>query len=237
MTGLSLIMIFIAGMGGYALSNSTWFNLREIVIEGNQVILADDLKTLSSVRMGTNILKLSPKNIAENVSGHPFVKTAVVKRLFPNRLRLIITERSPLIIAQNADMYLAIDEVGYCLESLSMMGADKTKLPRVLAGEDILLLKPGDQTKDPGVLAALALIKQLDPFFMENIREFQAMTAWDLTLITRDGLPVYFGPPDKLAEKLQYYEEILVKNSVECNGNTLEYVDLRYDSQPVIKRK
>lgn len=234
---LGVIFMAMAGWGGYVLANSSWFDLTQILVEGNQTIQAEDLCRLTGARLGTNILKMSPEALAQNLKVHPLVKTAEIKRRFPNKLLLRITERTPMALAFNGGKYLVLDEEGYCLQSLTIISADRSELPRISTGEALQTQRPCDKTEDPGTLAALALIKQLDPFFMENIREFSAASEWELALITRDGLTVYFGPPENLAQKLQYYEELLVKNAAECNAETLEYVDLRYDTQPVIKRK
>lgn len=237
LAGLGLILMAMAGWGGYWLSNSPWFDLKQILVEGNQTIQADDLRRLTGVRLGANILKVSTGDLAQNLKVNPFVKTSEVKRRYPDKLLIRITERTPAAIVSNSGRYLVLDEEGYCLQSLTLMSADRSDLPRIEAGSELQTLKPCGKTEDKGALAALALIRQLDPFFMENIREFRAPSEWELALITRDGLTVYFGPPENLSQKLQYYEELLVKNAAECNAETLEYVDLRYDAQPVIKRK
>jgi cell division septal protein FtsQ len=96
---------------------------------------------------------------------------------------------------------------------------------------------PGDQLSSEGVTAALNLIDQLDPYFLESIEEFRAPSAWELTLITHQGVQVKFGPPENLERKLGFYETILLKNNSQYNEDTLEYVDLRYETQPVVKKK
>jgi len=237
LAGLGLLLMAMAGWGGYWLSNSSWFDLKQILVEGNQTIQADALRRLTGLRLGTNILKVTPEDLAQNLKANPFVKTAEVKRQYPDKLLIRITERTPAAIASNGGKHLVLDEEGYCLQSLTLMSADRSELPRIAAGSALQTLKPCAKTEDKGILAALALIRQLDPFFMENIAEFSAPSDWSLALITRDGLTVYFGPPENLPQKLQYYEELLIKNAAECNAETLDYVDLRYYAQPVIKRK
>jgi len=237
LTGLSLLFCFLAGVAGYSVANSSWFNLTEVIVKGNQTLSAEELINLSELRTGINILKIPLSAVEEKIKTHPFVKMVEVRRSYPNKLIIEITERSPIALANCENRYVAVDEAGYCLEVFSVIGADRSKLIRIKTSESIMSLMPGEKSEDAGLLAALELVRQLDPFFMENIREFQALSDWDLTLITKDGLPVYFGTTERLPEKLQYYEEILIKNSAECNAKTLEYVDLRYDTQPVIKRK
>jgi cell division septal protein FtsQ len=96
---------------------------------------------------------------------------------------------------------------------------------------------PGDRLSSDGVIAALELIDRLDPYFLESIQEFQASSSWELTLVTHQGVLVRFGPAEDLERKLGYYETILLKNNSQYNGGTVEYVDLRYEAQPVVKKK
>jgi cell division septal protein FtsQ len=107
----------------------------------------------------------------------------------------------------------------------------------VLCSSNAAQMMPGEKSEDTGVLAALALIKKLDPYFLENILEFDAPTAEKLAVINRDGLKVLFGQPEDLDRKLQNYEELLIKNAEKCNAETLNYVDLRYDTQITLNWK
>ena len=239
-TGLGLILIVLAGIAGYALANSSLFDLREIRIEGNLAVPREELLVLSGLRLGTNLLRVSPAEAKAQLLTQPYIKEVEVRRRFPSEMSIKVVERAPMVLVSYDTQSLILDSEGICLENgnkAAAMAASWVQTPAIKSNFAAIQMKPGDKTEDEGILAAIALLKQLDAYFMENILEIDAASAWTLSVINLDGLTVYFGPPENLAQKLQNYEDLLIKNREECNADTLEYVDLRYDTQPIIKRK
>ncbi|MCL1848322.1 MAG: FtsQ-type POTRA domain-containing protein [Clostridiales bacterium] len=234
---VGLLIIFLFGYGGYALANSSFFDITEIRIQGNGTVSRDEIIAMSGLRYGANSLKYHLGQVRANILSQPYVKTAEVSRVLPNRVDIRVSERTPAALIRTEDKFWVLDESGYCLVEAGLITAQSRALPNIRCSEEAAKLAPGERSQDKGVLAALALIKRLDPFFMESILEFEASSAERLAVICMDGLPVYFGQPEDLDRKLQNYEELLIKNAEQCNGETLEYVDLRYDTQITLKKK
>ena len=236
-TALALLFVVLAGYGGYTLANAPLFDITEIRVGGNETISKDEIVVSSGLRIGSNLLKYSPDQVEEDLLSHPYIKTAAVSRLLPNKVNIKVSERRPMAIISAEERFLVLDDSGYCLAEVGQITAESRALPFIRCGAKAMQLLPGEKTEDKGVLAALALIKRLDPFFMECILEFEAPSAEKIAVINLDGLRVYFGQPEDLDRKLQHYEELLIKNAENCNANTVEYVDLRYDTQPTLKWK
>ena len=236
-TGLGVILIASAGYTGYALANSSFFELEEIKVEGNNTIARDELVALSGLRIGDNLLKVSCDRAARGVASQPYIKDADVTRVLPNRIEIKVSERTPIALISAEGRHLVLDENGYCLIEVGPVAAESWTLPSIRCSSEGMSLSPGEQSEDKGIMAALTLIKKLDPFFLENILEFDAPSAEKLAVINNDGLPVYFGLPEDLDRKLQNYEELLIKNREKCNADTLNYVDIRYDTQITLNWK
>ena len=234
---LGLLFIASAGYAGYAFAHSSFFDLNEIQIEGNVIVSRDELIALSGLRHGVNLLGVSTEQAAAGMRSQPYIKDAAVARSFPNKIEIRVSERTPLALISDGERHLVLDESGHCLTEVGLVAAESWSLPSIRCSSEAAVLHPGEQSEDDGVLAALTLIQKLDPFFMENILEFNAMTADKLAVINIDGLPVYFGPPEDLDRKLQNYEDLLIKNRENCNAETLNYVDIRYDTQITLSRK
>ena len=230
-TAVGLLLVYLAGLAGYTLANSSFFDLAAIKIEGNAVITRDEIIAASGLRFGSNLLKVSREQATANILSLPYIKEAEISRVFPDKVEIRISERAPLALINADGRYLVMDENGYCLMEVSPVTAESWELPTIRCGIDAVQLQPGERSEDKGVRAALALIQNLDPFFMENILVFDAPSAEKLAIINRDGLTVYFGLPEDLDRKLQNYEDLLIKNQETCNASTLQYVDLRYDTQ------
>ena len=234
---LGFLLLFVAGYAGYALANSSFFDLAEIAIRGNDIVSRDEIIAISGMRFGASLLKFSRAQVKANILLIPYIKDAEITRTFPNKVGIRVSERRPVALVFDGEQYMTLDETGRCLTVSDRITAESETLPVIRGDGETAWLAPGEQAQDKGVLAALALIQRLDPFFLENISEFDAPSAEKLAVINRDGLPIYFGLPEDLDRKLQNYEELLIKNAEKCNAETLEYVDLRYDTQITLKWK
>ena len=234
LTGLGIIIVGLAAFGGYTFANSTFFDLMEIRLYGNVAVDRDELIQLTGLRIGANMLLIYPGQVRQSVLSHPFVRTASVTRSLPNRIDIEITERSPFVLVYSESRFLILDDEGYCMMEVSDQVAESWNLPRIRASHWAALIEPGERSRDEGVLAGLELIQQLDPFFMKNILEIYTPSAERLTLINNDGLPVLFGPPVDLERKLHHYEQLLIRNRDTINASTINYIDIRFDTQPTI---
>jgi cell division septal protein FtsQ len=232
--GVGLFLMFCGGMAGYYIANSALFNLSSVELQGLQTLDPEALRELSGVVPGVNSLKISTKEVEERVELNPFVKEAKARLILPSKLLITITERQPLAQIVLSDRVLIVSLDGVCLQrNLAVNPALPIITEAVIDAEG----NPGDRFSSDGLTAALELIDRLDPFFLESIQEFRAPSSWELTLVTHQGVLVRFGPAENLERKLGYYETILLKNNSQYNGGTVEYVDLRYEAQPVVKKK
>ncbi|MEA4891328.1 MAG: FtsQ-type POTRA domain-containing protein [Peptococcaceae bacterium] len=227
----------MAGFCGYSLANSSLFDLSEVQVVGNTTVTMEDILEASGLRTGSNILKISRQQAAEGIQDIPFIKSVDIARNFPSKMTITVTERTPKYLVYFGNRYLALDEELRCLYEASLAATANWPVPVIQLSSESIMLEPGEVSEDEGLKAAAALLDQLDPFFLENIKEIDAPSQWDMSVINLDGLRVYFGPPDNLPQKLQNYEELVIKNAAECNAQKLEYIDLRYDTNPVIKKK
>ncbi|MDR1205342.1 MAG: FtsQ-type POTRA domain-containing protein [Peptococcaceae bacterium] len=234
MVGVGLFLMFCGGMAGYYIANSAFFNLNSIEFRGLQSLDSAALQELSGVVLGVNSLKIPAREVEERIEINPFVKEAKVQLILPAKLLITVTERQPLAQVVLSDRVLAVSLDGVCLQrNLAVNPALPIITEAVIESEG----NPGDRFTGDGLTAALELIDRLDPYFLESIQEFRASSSWELTLVTHQGVLVRFGPAENLERKLGYYETILLKNNSQYNGGTVEYVDLRYEAQPVVKKK
>jgi cell division protein FtsQ len=234
MVGVGLFLMFCGGLAGYYIANSALFNLASIEFQGLETLDPAALQELSGVVLGVNSLKIPAGEVEERIEINPYVKEAKVRLILPAKLLITITERQPLAQVVLSDRTLVVSPDGVCLQrNLAINPALPVITEAVIDTEG----NPGDRFTSDGLSAALELIDRLDPYFLESIREFRAPSAWELTLVTHQGVLVRFGPAENLERKLGYYETILLKNNSQYNGGTVEYVDLRYEAQPVVKKK
>ena len=77
------------------------FNIQEIVIENNNIIKDLKIKKNLSFIYNRNIFILDLKDIEKELNKIQFIDRAEIKKIYPNKLKLKIFEKKPIVILQN----------------------------------------------------------------------------------------------------------------------------------------
>ncbi|MDD2400607.1 MAG: FtsQ-type POTRA domain-containing protein [Clostridia bacterium] len=220
----------------YFFINSALFNLKSVKIDGCCIATHEEVLKLSGLTLGTNLFKIDLQELNDKVKMHPIIKSLIVRREYPNILNITVTERSPVALIVGDGAYFAVDIEGICIRKVQNL--QELNFPVisgvVVGGKE---QKPGMDLSTSGLEAALELIHCMDKVFLANIAEIEASSAYSLTIKTIQGVEIRFGEPTELERKFKIIEELLVKNGEIINNQTVEYIDLRYKSLPVIKKR
>jgi cell division protein FtsQ len=174
-------------------------------------------------------------SVRRDILSHHFIKDVVVERDLPATLRVTVQERVPLAII-NAAEFLYIDEDGVVLpHSISKQLID---LP-VLSGLPVDgTMKPGTRLNNVEVQEALNILsgsKAVSKELYHLISEVRLRNGGDIVLYTAErGVPVIFGRgeiPSKLVRLESFWNEIVR----EQGAQNLQYVDLRFEDQVVVR--
>jgi cell division protein FtsQ len=96
---LCITMLCVLGVGllyGYRwLTASPYLALKDITVSGNSRLTNGDILNLAKVKLGDNCLNTNIAEVERNISANPWVKAATVRREFPNKLVITISERVP----------------------------------------------------------------------------------------------------------------------------------------------
>lgn len=234
--GLGLFLLFCLSLSLYFFLNSAFFNVREIEVSGCQTIDQKQIVQLSGLILGTNLMQINADEAIRKIALHPVIKSVRIHRRIPHTILIEVEERTPVALVVGADSYLAVDNEGIYLRKGEDLLNELT-LP-VISGLTIPEnISPGANVTTDGLTAALALLKQMDESFLKNVAEIKASSPYSLTFNMLQGVEVRFGEPEDVERKLRLLQELLFDNGQVINDQTVEYIDLRYNSLPVIKRK
>lgn len=235
--GLWLFLLFCCLLAAYFFLNSSFFALYKIEIYGNDVVLRDDIAQLSGLTIGSNLFSINTIDAKLKISMHPNVKEVDIKRKLPNTLNIHILERKPLAMVVMPEEYALVDEEGILLKKVKGTETEGLNFPVISQINVNENKRPGDSIITSGLQAALAIIKQTDDSFLANISEIIAPSEYSLTLKTKNGVKILFGEAVDIGRKLDVIEQFISQNSGVINSQSVEYIDLRYNTSPVIKRK
>jgi cell division protein FtsQ len=89
-----------------AVRDHPYFAIERIAVRGaGNLVSEEEVLRWSGVREGDSLWDAAPQALKERVESHPMVRTASVRRLFPNTLEIGVRERRPAAIAVLDDLY------------------------------------------------------------------------------------------------------------------------------------
>ena len=75
-------------------------NIREIIIENNSVVESAQIKEKLNFLYNESLFFLDTKDIEKNLKEINFIQSFSIKKIYPKKLKLIITEKNPIAIVQ-----------------------------------------------------------------------------------------------------------------------------------------
>lgn len=167
------------------------FNVRSVIVHGNQLTYADSIVAASGA-IGASVFRLDSQQVAERIAHYPAVASADVSIEFPDRVVIHVHERVPAIVWQVGSKAVLVDPDGWVIAT----GYDP-KLPRVIQEKGVLP-KVGSQFP-AGIVTAVDAIRQ-------QLGSQLSTLAYDqqhgLTAFLSDGRSVIFGNQDQVGLKL-----------------------------------
>ena len=220
---LSLMGVISAGF--YYAKNLRVFELKEVVFYGNEHLMDKELKKLMGIESGEDLLALSPDKLAFSLLSSPWVADVGLRKEFPHRLLVRVSEAVPAALLQKGGKVFFIDDYGTVLERLK--GPEEPFLPVILGGE------PSNQKTFGEALRLARVVKDLGLSKEKKRVEITGLGGGPENLGIRvEGLAVKLGKGG-YREKLSRLFEL--SGEIQRRNINVEYVDLRFANRVVVK--
>ena len=168
---LALTYAVIAGGHGQALSavvlgladsglSATGFTVDKITVTGRQRTRMADILAGVGVERGNSILSFDTDAAKFRIEQLGWVRSASVRRVFPDKIYVEITERRPFAVWQRDGLFSVIDNTGARLNGLK--AGDFAHLPRIVGA--------GAGRKAAGILGAIDREPLLKPLVRAAVR-------------------------------------------------------------------
>ncbi len=232
-TAILLLVILISG---FLFIHSSVFNLKKIEVTGNEKVSKEEILALSGLKTGNNIFSINKAITAKSIEIHPMVKDAVIKRRIPSTILIQISERQVWALLPYQGGYLLIDDEGICIDRLNTVTVGN--YPLISMDEYPKRINLG-QAVNPAAIQMVQKVWNAIPAAQKaQISEFHYVNKEkNLIIYTLKGTEVRFGNTDRLDEKIKNFGEIfkIEENFASEGKEVLQYVDIRYKGQPVVK--
>lgn len=234
-TSISFILLILLAF--FILLRSSLFEVKQVVVKGNEHLSSEKIKALAEISPGINIFKINLTRVSERIHLLPMVKKVKLTRKLPSTVVITIIERRPVGLLPQNDSFMEIDEDGVCLQK----GKSSTYGLPVITGVIDPLQKglknrtftPGQQIKSTRLDLALKVIKTLPPEVLPILSEVNVEQQNQVNLFTLDGIQCRLGQATNIKEKGEILSQVL--KEVLAKGKEVTYIDLSYSKAPVVK--
>jgi cell division protein FtsQ len=229
-----LILIFFAAAlwGINYFYNSGYFDIESVDVQGNTHYSEEFIDGLLSGLIGNNIFEADKKETEDTlIEKLIWVRTVELKKVFPDRIEIILAERKPSLILVHRNNYYLIDGEGMVLEKL---GKDLRKEYGDLLevkGAIEHNLEPGDVVAKKNVLSCADIYMGFDES-LKTIIEYAGIRdniSGDIYFTTDGGLEIVFGDSSQTVKKIEVLK-LLLKEDTDYN-----IIDLKSPDNPVVK--
>jgi cell division protein FtsQ len=232
---LSAAVGALGGTGWYAaqtVTDSQTLRVSQIHVRGNQHLARGDVLALLAGLEGEHLLQTDLEEWRRMVLGSPWVEQAVLRRVLPSTVEVVIRERTPMAIGRiRGDLYL-VDEQGLVIDEFGPNYA-QFDLPIVDGLTDTAASEPNVDPARAGLAAGLIRALEGQPALMKRISQIDVASAHDaVVLLDQDPALVHVGD-EQFVERLQRYLEL--HEALHARVPDIEYVDLRFDDRVYVR--
>ncbi len=230
------ILFFISLICIFLFLYSSFFYIDTITVSGINKVTESEVLKLSGIKKGTNIFKLDNRLSARAIEVHPVVKSAQVTRHLPRQIKISIVEREMWAVMPYNDVFLILDPEGICIDRMiSFPTGNYCLITMDNQPEQVNL---GQEVASEGINMIRKVYEALSEEELKSISEFHYDSVKEEIIIyTLKGTEIKFGNLDRMEEKVELIGQAFpMEIDLEEDGTgKLEYIDIRFTGQPVLK--
>lgn len=191
--------------------------IKKIVIKGRQTIPQDDILKALEVQLGDPFSRFDLELAYSQLAQHPWVKSVIIQRQWPDAIHVTLTERIPAALWQYHQKVVLIDETG---EVLTSRVENYQNFP--------LVIGPGAPQKAHELIQILKKHPTLQQEVVAATRI--GHRRWDLRL--KNGITLML-PEENYAQSLKTVEGLQEK--IQIFEKAKKVIDLRLSNKMVMR--
>jgi cell division septal protein FtsQ len=199
------------------------FPLKRVIVQGAGDRIDAEIEARLAPLLGRNVLTIDIAQVEREASGHPWVRSASVRRRLPSSILVVLKPRDVAVLVLAGDGVHMVDASGSDIGRLDPRDASENH--PIVTG----VMEPGGRASaerlSAGIRAAVTL-EEKAPELAAEISTLDLSRSDRLTATLRDYRPpIYLSPADPIrnVDRLAVVRERLAAAGVEA-----EYLDLRF---------
>ena len=238
-----LILFFLLAAVFSVILTLPFWQIKSAIVIGAEILSPKIVEEITKVPIGENIFFADLNGSIQRLKEIKQIKDFGIFRSLPSTLVIKIIERKPLAVVQIGKESAIIDEEGVILKKTSGKGVGKFNVDADVGDISAFPVVKGikkemvkDESLDGDIAGSIGgAITKLEAFLKPSSLQLDFSDPGDISLLVEDMLRVKLGDTEKLPSKIDVLEALLPQ--VEGKWNDVEYIDIRYINNPVIKMR
>ncbi len=237
---IKIFIVIMIGGGSYLgwqayrmLTHADIFQISGMDVKGVRHLDEKDLRSIAGVFTGQNIFRVDFDEAVRRAEAIPWVKDVKIYRRLPNRISVVITERTPAAVLDTGKAQYLLGSDMVVIGRVAKDDIPSWRLPCITAKD--LKAVPGGLITSAGVEGALVLLNELS-----------GRGRWPLSDVTvkadaAETLSLLYGQNEfrigtgNYGQKLRRLAEVAA--DLKERGVTASYIDLRPERQVAVMVK
>lgn len=225
LTWLALVALLAGGVI-FLFFFSSAFVVKDLQVSGGREEVQEAAVSLAQVPNGRPLARVAEGAVGERVLADPRISEVTVERDWPSTVRLVLTEREPVLALSDGNATWLADAGGVVYEQVEQAS---NKLPLFQTG--------GDPTElDRPTVAGMAQLWRMrpDPDVLKGDLGRPRVAADGAVTMRVGEVRLMWGPPEENEKKWQVVTAIIGQDAVDPQGGTRIDIDVRIPDTPVV---
>ncbi len=224
---LFLAVCAVIIVSAFAMLKAPFFNIRAVECEGQQSLTQEQILNIAQVKMGANIFATNIEAAEKRLTSNPEIMDAKIKRVFPDKLRISVTEAKIVAYTEAEGKLLLIDSAGKIIKALESNATDAVKGIAVVKGIQVVSQKPGEliaaeeDARAGELFKCIAILNELEMIEKVNYINFEDLS--DLQIEYESRLYMLMGSYDNLEYKLKFVKKVITEKISAYERALLDY--------------
>jgi cell division protein FtsQ len=190
-----VMAVAIVAGAGWALLGSSLLVVRSVQAAGTALVPRSGILRAAGIRIGTPLIRVNTGQVARRVEQIAQIQSARVTRDWPDRVTIVVRDRTPALAVAASGRYALVDQSGVVVRWVAARPPGMPLLADPPAGSTAGL------RGDAAVRAAVTVLRQVPASLRRRIRAVRAPAADAVTLDLRGRIVVLWGGTDRSAAK------------------------------------
>lgn len=207
-----IVFILVLILSAFFVINTrtSYFNIKEIIVYGNEQISKDKIILASGINIDGNIFDLKINSSKKHILKHPYIKNVKITRKYPNKIVINVNERYEKFIINLVNTFVLVDHEGVILSIISDSRENNVPIFKGLKIKKVVIGNNAYLEGELELFKVIDFISTCDKYDLYNKISYVDFTDINNIFIkTKSDLNIVLGDLSKIDYKINITIQII----------------------------